>query len=257
MYLPVLRRDGSGSDGRTTFLCPLKKIVTGDRIRAHLNLPLYEACREDTYLPRNWTMPVNRFGKSRLESWENTEATSMQGIQNSGARNSAGLRRSAAGVTLLWRYQRWYLDRRTWIWTPYDLASGLLDVDYQTNLSYPLAHVYCPSQLTLMIDSGPLLKWRRRNTSFRIRSLHLGVLFTSIWTRDLKNRRHLETAPMGPSDSSRLPIRVSYAQHRKRLLVRDDSDMRSGRILIVLKLQTPNSSSMTDSRNVIVLLEQM
>ena len=95
-------------------------------------------------------MPVNRFGKSRLESWENPEATSMQGIQNSGARNSAGLRRSAAGVTLLWKYQRWYLDKRTWIWTPYDLASGLLDVDYQTNLSYPF---YCPSQLTLMIDN--------------------------------------------------------------------------------------------------------
>jgi hypothetical protein len=48
-------------------------------------------------------MPVNRFGKSRLESWEHPEATSVpcRGItvQISGARNSAGLRRSAAGVT--------------------------------------------------------------------------------------------------------------------------------------------------------------
>lgn len=91
----------------------------------------------------------------------------LQRGDSSGARISAGLRRSAAGVTLLWkyRYQRWYLDRRTWIWTSYDLASGLSDVDYQTNLSYPLAHVYCPSQLTLMMDNGPSLKWTRRRAN--------------------------------------------------------------------------------------------
>ena len=139
--------------------------MTADRTRADYFDPCpffattlsltYEAPRslQGRYPRRNWTMPVNRFGKSRLESWEHPEATSMQGVQSSGARNSAGLRRSAAGVTLLWKYQRWYSDRRTWIWTSYDPASGPLDVDYQTNLSYPLAHVYCPSQLTLMIDN--------------------------------------------------------------------------------------------------------
>lgn len=172
------RRDGSGSNGRMTFLCPLEKFVTGmEHVHTLFStpvhaLPLSSYIRSTTklagkisYLPRNWTMPVNRFGKSRHESWEHPEATSMQG--SSGARNSAGLRRSAAGVTLLWkyRYQRWYLDRRTWIWTSYDLASGLSDVDYQTNLSYPLPHVCCSSQLILMMDNGPSLKWRRRRAN--------------------------------------------------------------------------------------------